>query len=263
MAALTEIVADSRHWDFLWEQYSLAPSIALCRVPEIEYASLLPVEPATLDHCCGDGLFAATAWPGQALTAGCDINASSLTGAESRGIYGRLDRCDVSTGLPYDTQYFDFVFDNSALEHVSDLDAALREVARVLKPGGEFAFNVLNDRYFEWWPLDERSKRAYREWQPFFHALTLEEWKQRLASVGLQTTEVKGYFDETASRELARLDFHFSRAFITGRTSALVKLYRAMPSLRAYWRRRLSRLTWSAPCDKGAGYSIRAVRVRA
>jgi SAM-dependent methyltransferase len=38
--------------------------------------------------------------------------------------------------LPYDDGVFDFVFSNSVLEHVEDLDRALSEITRVLKPGG-------------------------------------------------------------------------------------------------------------------------------
>ena len=38
--------------------------------------------------------------------------------------------------LPFDDATFDFVFSNSVLEHVEDLDAALHDIQRVLKPGG-------------------------------------------------------------------------------------------------------------------------------
>jgi ubiquinone/menaquinone biosynthesis C-methylase UbiE len=40
--------------------------------------------------------------------------------------------------LPFDDSYFDKVYSTMALHHFSDLDRALREVARVLKPGGSF-----------------------------------------------------------------------------------------------------------------------------
>ena len=40
--------------------------------------------------------------------------------------------------LPFPDSYFDKVYTTMALHHFSDLDAALREVARVLKQGGSF-----------------------------------------------------------------------------------------------------------------------------
>ena len=162
-------------------------------------------------------MFASLAWPDRRVSAGCDVNANSIAAARSLGIYSRLDGCDASKRLPYEDDAFDLVFNNSALEHIKDVDAALFEVSRVLADGGVFFFNVLNHRYFEWWPLDEESKNGYKRWQPFYHALNLEEWTERLARVGLQVTSVQGYFDQEAAQELARLDFTFSGAYLANR----------------------------------------------
>lgn len=40
--------------------------------------------------------------------------------------------------LPYPDSYFDKVYTTMALHHFADFDRALREIARVLKPGGSF-----------------------------------------------------------------------------------------------------------------------------
>lgn len=251
----------SRFWSPLWAAYAAAPSIALCRVPELEYASRLNVGGRVLDHCCGDGRFALLAWPGRRLTAGCDRNPQSIELAKGRGVFDRADVCDAAARLPYHDGAFDLVFNNSALEHIPDLDATLREVARVLVPGGTFAFNVLNHRYFEWWPLDDEAKEGYRRWQPFFHAFDLDEWTRRLARAGLRTVSVRGYFDRRVSRELARLDCEFSGFYVTKRPSPLVQWYlRLRPVSTWYWRRRLAPMTWETADDTGAGYFIQAVR---
>ncbi|WP_084863800.1 bifunctional 2-polyprenyl-6-hydroxyphenol methylase/3-demethylubiquinol 3-O-methyltransferase UbiG [Salibaculum halophilum] len=53
---------------------------------------------------------------------------------------------DVGVGeaLPYDRAGFDAVVCVDVLEHVSDLDRVLAEVARVLRPGGLFLFDTIN-----------------------------------------------------------------------------------------------------------------------
>lgn len=254
-------VADSPFWKSLWSNYKEAPSIALCRVPELEYASSLSLEGRTLDHCCGDGLFAAIGWPDARFSAGCDVNEASIASAQRQHKHERLDVCDAAQRLPYEDAYFNLVFNNSALEHILDLDAGLREAARVTLPNGIFAFNVLNHRYFEWWPLDQESMDGYREWQPFFHALTLQEWTDRLAAAGFSVQDVRGYFCEETSRVLALLDCEFSGYFIRSRTSEVVTRYNKVFGFHKWlWRQRLGRLTWQTAPDAGAGYFIVARR---
>jgi SAM-dependent methyltransferase len=58
--------------------------------------------------------------------------------------------CDAEN-LPFDSGSFDIVFGHAVLHHIPDLDAAFREVLRVLKPGGRFVFagepTRIGDRY--------------------------------------------------------------------------------------------------------------------
>lgn len=53
----------------------------------------------------------------------------------------------VAEGLPYRTDTFDFVFCYTVLEHVRDVHASLREMVRVLKPGGVFLLNTPEYRF--------------------------------------------------------------------------------------------------------------------
>jgi SAM-dependent methyltransferase len=178
-----------------------------------------------------------------------------------RGTHGSVEECDAAQRLPYADGTFDLVFNNSALEHIPDLDAALREIARVTRSGGTFAFNVLNHRYFEWWPSDEASRTGYREWQPFFHAFDLATWTERLRAAGLTVTEVHGYFPRESSERLALLDCEFSGAALRQRPSRLVDRFRRLSGWRKqFWWWRLGRLPWKAGDDAGAGYFIKTKR---
>lgn len=258
----SERVSGSRFWPSLIKTYARSPSIALCRVPELEYASTLSLDGTTLDHCCGDGLFAKMGWANSKFSAGCDLNEVSLKDAARLRKHERLDLCDAGKQMPYQDQSFDLVFDNSAIEHIPDLQQSLREVARVLRSGGVFAFNVLNHRYFEWWPMDRESLQAYREWQPFYHALSLEQWSKELSAVGLEIQDLRGYFNEEASRTLALLDYEFSGHYIKRRPSSLVSDYSSLFGVqRRKWRSRMGELSWRTDPDAGAGYFITARRV--
>lgn len=53
----------------------------------------------------------------------------------------KLLSCSADS-LPFDDDYFDFVFSSSALEHVDDKRVALREMRRVLKPEGNMILIV-------------------------------------------------------------------------------------------------------------------------
>jgi SAM-dependent methyltransferase len=49
----------------------------------------------------------------------------------------------TATALPFDERLFDVVFCSfGAMQFIADLDVAVAEVARVLKPGGRFAFSI-------------------------------------------------------------------------------------------------------------------------
>jgi ubiquinone/menaquinone biosynthesis C-methylase UbiE len=53
--------------------------------------------------------------------------------------------------LPFQDASFDFVASNGVLHHTPDMPAALREIRRVLRPGGEVRIAVYNRRSFHYW----------------------------------------------------------------------------------------------------------------
>lgn len=260
-AANDATVAQSRFWGDLWARYAHVPSVALCRVPELEYASMLDVSGRVLDHCCGDGTFASLAWPDKTLRAGCDIDPRAVERAGRRGRHESIVECDASQALPFDDASFDLVFNNSGLEHIADLHSTLSQIARVLAPGGWLAFALLNHRFYDWWPLGQAARRHYRRIQPIHHALSLEQWRSLLAERGFRIRRVMGYFDRPAAETLARLDYAFCRAHLEGRRSLLVRAHAAWPKpWERHWQRRLGSLIWRTPADAGAGYFVLATR---
>lgn len=97
-----------------------------------------------LDCGCGDGEFTrqladrarvAEAW-------GVETVEHRAAAAERRGI--RIARVDLNERLPFDDGAFDIVHANQLLEHLHGTDDFLREVRRLVKPGGYVLLSTNN-----------------------------------------------------------------------------------------------------------------------
>ena len=100
-----------------------------------------------LDLGCAGGFLAEALDDRGARVTGIDPAREAIEAARRHAEQGgRAIRYDVGTGeaLPYADATFDAVACVDVLEHVSDLGQVLREVARVLRPGGSFLFDTIN-----------------------------------------------------------------------------------------------------------------------
>jgi SAM-dependent methyltransferase len=111
---------------------------ALRAVEAAGFATLPPLAGRVLDLGCGDGAFGARVAPA-ARRYGVDTSPDRLRLAAGTGAL--VVRADAAA-LPYPAASLDAVIANSTLEHLPDPAAAVREVARVLRPGGRFAWTV-------------------------------------------------------------------------------------------------------------------------
>jgi SAM-dependent methyltransferase len=96
-----------------------------------------------LDLGCGDGHLIAIVLGhvGSRELVGLDIDPRETALAHARNIYREVVTVPADH-LPFSDSQFDFVFSNSVLEHIPNIEGVLIEVARVLKPGGRFLFTV-------------------------------------------------------------------------------------------------------------------------
>ena len=112
----------------------------------------------------------------------------------------------TATALPFADGSFDVVFSSfGALQFVSDIEAALAEVARVLRPGGRFAFSVTHPT--RWMFPDDPGEaglvasQSYWDRTPYVevdeatgevsyveHHRTLGDWVGLLADAGFAVT---------------------------------------------------------------------------
>jgi SAM-dependent methyltransferase len=104
----------------------------------------LPCE-AFLDAGCGDGRYlAALDAELPERIAGVDISERILETARARTPRADLRQANLES-LPFDDGAFDLVLSSQVIEHVLDAPAAMRELARVLRPGGTLIISTDNE----------------------------------------------------------------------------------------------------------------------
>jgi SAM-dependent methyltransferase len=103
----------------------------------------LPCE-AFLDAGCGDGRYlAALDAELPERIAGVDIAERIVETARARVTRADLRQANLES-LPFDDGAFDLVLSSQVIEHVLDGPAAVRELARVLRPGGQLVISTDN-----------------------------------------------------------------------------------------------------------------------
>ncbi len=149
-------------------------------------------------------------------------------------------RKGTAEDIPFPDNSFDIVTATSVIEHVTDLDAALREVWRVLVPGGLFWFNAASSmcprqdeiskfpafgwyplpikRKVMWWAVENSPDLVGHTKTPAIHWFT-----RRSARRALEQSGFVGFKDRWELRQPAEM---------TGRSGTALKLAKDHPLLR-------------------------------
>jgi len=81
---------------------------------------------------------------------GIDLDEKMIKRAQKRKSSKRFFQTADVTNLPFDDASFDAVFDFGIIHHVPNWKDSLKEIKRVLKPGGEFLFEELSSDTWEY-----------------------------------------------------------------------------------------------------------------
>lgn len=95
-----------------------------------------------LDLGCGTGLCGPFLRAMADDVTGVDLSRHMLDRAQARGVYGTLVQADVADYLAAAQDPFDVVVAADVFIYVGELDAVVRDVARLLPPRGSFCFTV-------------------------------------------------------------------------------------------------------------------------
>jgi ubiquinone/menaquinone biosynthesis C-methylase UbiE len=140
-------IADRAEIIWSWDSPSGRRRAARRAAIFVERTALAPGRRA-LELGCGTGVFLERVAPCGARIVGLDLSPELL--AKARARLGDVASVSLQRGnaeaLPFATASFDVVYGSSVLHHL-DLDRALQEVFRVLRPGGRCVFaepNILN-----------------------------------------------------------------------------------------------------------------------
>lgn len=126
--------------------------------------------------------------------------------------YHKITCCDLTDKLPYDDNTFDIVVCEQVLEHIQDAESVLKELVRVLNPGGllligvpTFSFPIaLVRRYIV--PALDTILGKERDHIQVFTAGRIKKWVQQITE--LEVNEVKG-FRIISGGILAPLENHY------------------------------------------------------
>jgi malonyl-CoA O-methyltransferase len=113
---------------------------------EIEHEAVVSLLPdvrglTALDAGCGSGRYLRELGDRGAKAIGMDLSPAML--ARARDTTPRLARADIRA-LPFDAMSIDLVVCGLALGDLAEIELALLEIARVLRPGGRVIYSVVH-----------------------------------------------------------------------------------------------------------------------
>lgn len=178
-----------------------------------------------LDVGCGTGLNAALLTERGHTVVGVDLSPVAIEQFRDRGFEGLV--CDIEGApLPFDSETFDVIYASEVIEHCADSIGFLRELRRLVKPGGLLLLSTPNSAFWAYRVLAALGKTVTEVQHPghvrFFSRRGLVSL---IEAAGFEVTAVSGremyvLFGKRIGDPLApvleRLGFVKERRFTTG-----------------------------------------------
>ena len=152
-----------------------------------------------LDLGCGEGeiakeVFGGKCNKGQSFVTGLDNDEGMVRKARKSGVYKEVVLADAGE-MPFADGEFEVVFSNSVLEHISKLERVLREVSRVLKPGGLLVATMPSDQLISYIGWGKLYGFLFNKKYNHYHLYSREKWVSLLKKFGLKLVDSYYYLD--------------------------------------------------------------------
>lgn len=191
-------------------RYPAQPATAFWRGIEIDVLSRAPIPDGLgLDLGCGDGILTEILFKRIGRTpqlVGIDPDPLETEAARKYEFYQRIHTTGGES-IPEPDATFDYAISNSVLEHIPDLEPVIRELGRVLKPGGRFFFTVPSPAFRDnlvgaLLPGVSRGEYLARldKRLAHFNYLTRDDWDALAGRHAMRVTHVTGYLGKAATR---------------------------------------------------------------
>ncbi len=120
------------------------------RIADLTVAALADVPGDVLDAGCGTGkVGAALKERGVSDVVGGDFTMASVEVARAREVYTSVDYLDLNNPLDFADGRFAVTASAGVFSYVTDTDATLRELLRIVQPGGSILFTQRTDLWTE------------------------------------------------------------------------------------------------------------------
>lgn len=155
----------------------------------------------TLDVGCGDGEFSKMVWG--KMEAGIDLPGSRIDEAKLRKVYKKVIEFN-GVKIPLAKHSYNTAVSNCVLEHVDNLEGLLKDLNRVIKPGGYFLTSVMAKPWEDYLTGSMLFGQVYKNWfrktQEHHNLLTEREWNEIFKATGWTVMEETGYLPPKAGR---------------------------------------------------------------
>lgn len=195
------------YFEIYLDRFPKVPSLVIVRSTEAKLFPYRYVKYPVLDLCCGDGFFAKTIGLEKNYTIGCDIDKRALESARAEGCYKEVILSDARYLNEIQSESFETVISNCALEHVQGIENAISSINRILKQGGHLIMSVPSDMIYRWFPSfwnRDKKIRIYNKRQNHINIMSIHEWIELLSNGGF---EVEEYFYLFSKEQYTRVIF--------------------------------------------------------